>query len=280
MQSIKDRIAVLKKERNAVILVHNYCLPEVQDIADHVGDSLGLSITASGSEKDVIVFCGVSFMAESAKVLAPGKTVLMPEPSAMCPMASMCSAEQIIDARKCHRDACVVGYVNTTASAKAEMDICCTSSNAVNVVSSMNEKEVIFVPDMNLGSYVASKVPSKNLILWNGYCPVHQAITVQNILDLKADRPNALVIAHPECRKDVLDISDVIGSTEKMIEFARSSKEKVFIMATEVGMRHRLTKECPGKEFLFIDHALCPVMKMTSLNTDLREVIFITGHNA
>ncbi|MDR0778937.1 MAG: quinolinate synthase NadA [Methanomassiliicoccaceae archaeon] len=270
MSSLKDNITTLKKDRNALILAHNYCLPEVQDIADHTGDSLGLSIIASKADADVIIFCGVTFMAESAKVLNPRKKVLMPEPFATCPMASMCSAEQIIDARKCHKDACVVGYVNTTASAKAEMDICCTSSNAVNIVSSMKEKEIIFVPDMNLGSYVASKAPSKNIILWNGYCPVHQSITVQNISDLKAKYPNAVVVAHPECRSDVLNAADLIGSTEKMIEYAKASDAKEFIVATEIGMKHRLSKECPGKRFHFIDHALCSVMKMTTLSSVLR----------
>ena len=270
MVSVRDKIAALKKERNAVILAHNYCLPEVQDIADHVGDSLGLSVIASKADADVILFCGVTFMAESAKILSPKKKVLIPEPFATCPMAAMCSAEQILDAKKCYKDACVVGYVNSTASAKAEMDICCTSSNAVKIVSSRPEKEIIFVPDMNLGSYVASKVPSKNIILWNGYCPVHQAITKQNILDLKKKYPAAAVVAHPECRKDVLDIADEIGSTERMLEYARSSDKKEFIMATELGMKHRLSKECPGKKFYFVDHAVCSVMKMTSLSSVLR----------
>ena len=270
MSSLTEDILALKKERGAVILAHNYCLPEVQDIADHVGDSLGLSIIASKADAEVIVFCGVTFMAESAKVLNPKKKVLMPEPHATCPMASMCSAEQILDAKNCYKDAAVVGYVNTTASAKAEMDICCTSSNAVRIVSSMKEKEIIFVPDVNLGTYVASKVPSKNIILWNGYCPVHQAITVQNITDMKARYPKAVVVAHPECRKEVLDIADEIGSTERMIEFAKTSGSKEFIVATEIGLGHRLMKECPGKVFRFIDHALCSVMKMTSLPSVLK----------
>jgi quinolinate synthase len=265
MSSAAERIIALKKKRKAVILAHNYCIPEVQDIADHVGDSLGLSLIASNTDADVIVFCGVTFMAESAKLLNPGKKVLMPEPHAMCPMAAMCSSEQIKDAKSCYRNASVVAYVNTTASAKAEADICCTSSNAVSIVSSMKEKEVIFVPDMNLGSYVASRVPSKNIILWNGYCPIHQAITVHDIASLKARYPEAVVIAHPECRKDVLNVADETGSTEKMLEFARSSDSNEFIVATEVGMIHRLTTECPGKVFHTIDHALCSVMKMTSL---------------
>ncbi|MCL2786711.1 MAG: quinolinate synthase NadA [Methanomassiliicoccaceae archaeon] len=270
MVSVRERIARLKNERNAVILAHNYCLPEVQDIADHVGDSLGLSIIAAKCDADVIVFCGVTFMAESAKILNPKKKVLMPEPYATCPMASMCSAEQIIDARKKHKDACIVGYVNTTASAKAEMDICCTSSNAVNIVSSMKEKDVIFVPDVNLGAYVRSKTPSKNVILWNGYCPVHQAITAQNILDMRSEHPEAIVIAHPECRSDVLETADMVGSTEKMIEFVRTSDAKEFIVATETGMEHRLRNGSGEKIFHFIPHALCSVMKMTSLSSVLK----------
>jgi quinolinate synthase len=272
MVSVKERIVALKKERNAVILAHNYCLPEVQDIADHVGDSLGLSIIAAESNADVIVFCGVTFMAESAKILNPKKKVLIPEPCATCPMASMCSAEQIADAKKCNKDACVVGYVNTTASAKAEMDICCTSSNAVSIAASMKEQGVIFVPGMNLGAYAASKVPSKRLILWNGYCPVHQAITVQNILDMKLEHPDALVIAHPECRMDVLKTADMVGSTEKMVDFVRTSDAKEFIIATEKGMEHRMRKASPGKEFYFVPHAICSVMKMTSLSSVLRSL--------
>ena len=270
MASVKERIISLKEQRNALILAHNYCLPEVQDIADHVGDSLGLSIIASEADADVIVFCGVTFMAESAKVLAPKKKVLMPEPFAMCPMASMCSAEQIRDAKNCYKDACVIGYVNTTASAKAEMDICCTSSNAVAVVSSVPQKDVIFVPDMNLGAYTASKAPNKNVILWNGYCPVHQAITLQNINDLRTKHPDALVLAHPECRPEVLAAADEIGSTERMIMFSKATDSKELIVATEIGMRHRLEKECPDKKFYFIDHALCSVMKMTDLSSILR----------
>lgn len=272
MTSVREKIASLKEQRNALILAHNYCLPEVQEIADHVGDSLGLSIIASEADADVIVFCGVTFMAESAKVLSPKKKVLMPEPYAACPMAAMCGAEQVRDAKKCHKNVSVVSYVNTSASVKAETDICCTSSNAVNVVLSVKEKDVIFVPDANLGAYVASKVPSKNIILWNGYCPVHQAITEQNILDLRKKYPNAAVMAHPECRADVLSVAEMIGSTEKMVQFAKGSEKKEFIVATEVGMAHRLSRECAGKRFHFIDHALCPVMKMTSLSSVLRSL--------
>jgi len=280
MESIAEKIAELKKRRKALILAHNYCLPEVQDIADHVGDSLGLSIIASKADSDVIVFCGVTFMAESAKILSPKKIVLIPEPYATCPMASMCSPEQLRDAKRCHKGACVVGYVNTTASAKAEMDICCTSSNAVSVVSSVPQKEVIFVPDSNLGSYVASKVPSKDVILWNGYCPVHQAITEQNIYDLKKKYPKAEVIAHPECTPGVLGTADMIGSTEKMIEYARTSPSKEFIVATETGMGHRLSKECPGKRFYFVPHAVCSVMKMTSLSSIIKALETMTAEVA
>ncbi|MCL2711830.1 MAG: quinolinate synthase NadA [Methanomassiliicoccaceae archaeon] len=269
MLSVTERIAVLKKEKKAVILAHNYCLPEVQDIADHVGDSLGLSVIASRTDADIIVFCGVTFMAESAKLLSPDRTVLIPEINATCPMASMCSAEQIKDAKECHKDACVVGYINTTASAKAEMDVCCTSSNAIKVVSSVKNDDIIFVPDVNLGTYVSSKT-SKNVILWNGYCPVHRSITVQNIIDMKAKYPYAKVIAHPECCTDVLNIADEIGSTERMAEFAKSSDSKDIIVATEVGMKYRLMKENPSKRFHFIDHALCSVMKMTTLSSVLR----------
>jgi len=265
----KQRISRLKEERNALILVHNYCTPEVQDIADHVGDSLGLSIIASETDSDVIVFCGVSFMAESAKILSPGKTVLIPEPDAHCPMASMCTAHQLREERSMHPDRAIVGYVNSTASSKAEMDMCCTSSNAVNAVGSMDNGEVLFVPDRNLGSYVRSNV-KKNIHLWDGYCPTHQAITPEAILSLKEKHPDAPVLAHPECRASVLEMADYVGSTENMFRFASNSGSKEFIIATEVGMMHRLRSSGPEKKYFSPDNALCPVMKMTTIGSVLR----------
>ena len=267
MDDIGERIAELKKERNAVILAHNYCLPEVQDLADHVGDSLGLSIAASKTDADVIVFCGVTFMAETAKILSPGKTVLIPDPAAVCAMAQMCTPEQIRTEREANPGLEVVGYVNSTAACKAEMDICCTSSNAVAVVSSLEGEGAIFVPDKNLGSYAASKCPSKRMVLWNGFCPVHQSISVQQVTDLKAAHPGAEVLAHPECRWEVLELADVVGSTEAMLTHCRSSDRDEFIVLTEVGMRHRMERSCPDKSFYFPESAVCGAMKMATPET-------------
>lgn len=269
MVGIEERIAALKKERNALILAHNYCLPEVQDIADHVGDSLGLSVIASETDADVIVFCGVSFMAESAKILSPSKTVLIPEPDAECPMASMCTAQQLRDERRRDPDRTIVGYVNSTAAAKAEMDICCTSSNALRAVASLEGDDVLFVPDRNLGAYVAANV-DKDVRLWDGYCPTHQAITPEVITRMREEHPGAVVLAHPECRMSVLDLADHVGSTERMFALTRELDAEEFIVATEAGMRYRLESASPGKRFHFPHMALCPVMKMTSLDSVLR----------
>mgnify|MGYP004566228607 FL=1 len=263
--SVENRIKELKKELNAVILAHNYCRPEVQDIADFVGDSLGLAIKASQTDADVIVFCGVTFMGETAKILNPEKTVLMPEPEAFCVMAQMCTPEQIDSLKAQHPGAEVVGYVNSTAACKTRLDVCCTSSNAINIVKSIKSKDVIFIPDKNLGSYVTTKCPEKNIILWNGFCPMHQFITVRQVQALKDQYPDAPVIAHPECRLEVLALADDIGSTEKMIGLSKESESKDIIILTEVGMKHRLEKECPGKVFHFIDTVICTAMKMTDL---------------
>lgn len=267
MESIGDRIARLKEERNAVILAHNYCLPEVQDVADHVGDSLGLSIRARDTDADVIVFCGVTFMAETAKILNPGKTVLIPEPAAVCAMAQMCSPGAIVAAREGNPGKEVVGYVNSTAACKAEMDVCCTSSNAVAVVSSLGSEGAVFVPDRNLGAYAASRCPDKDVVLWDGFCPVHQSITVQQVLRLKEEHPGAEVLAHPECRAEVLEMADVVGSTEAMLKHCSASDDGGFIVLTEVGMRHRLETGCPGKAFHLPELAVCGVMKMTTLES-------------
>ena len=272
MDDLKERIAKLKKERNALILVHNYCLPEVQEIADHIGDSLGLSILASKADNDVIVFCGVSFMGESAKILNPEKTVLMPEKEALCPMASMCDLRALAKYRATHPGTAIVGYVNSTADTKCEMDLCCTSSNAVKAVSSLKENRVLFVPDQNLGSHVKSKLPEKNIILWDGYCPTHHAMTPQMVSDLKEKYPKAVVLAHPECRPPVLEMADYVGSTEGMFVTVRNSSAKEFIVFTEEGMRYRLERENPGKTFHFPYGAICPMMKMTTLRSVLRSL--------
>ncbi len=265
MDAVCERINELKRKLNAVILAHNYCRPEVQDVADYVGDSLGLAIKASKTDADVIVFCGVTFMAETAKILNPDKTVLMAEPEACCVMAQMCTAEQGDGIRAKHPDATIVGYVNSTASCKTRLDVCCTSSNAVDIVKSVKTEDVVFVPDMNLGRYVAGKCPEKNVILWDGFCPMHQFITVRQVEALKAAHPDAPIIAHPECRTEVLNLADAIGSTEKMIHFAKESDAEEIIVLTEAGMKHRLEKECPGKRFYFAENVTCTAMKMIDL---------------
>ena len=264
-RKVADRISELKKKLNAVVLAHNYCRPEVQDVADFVGDSLGLAIKASKTDADVIVFCGVTFMAETAKILNPGKKVLMAEPESFCVMAQMCTPEQIDGMRAKHPGAKVVGYVNSTAACKTRLDVCCTSSNAVDVVSSLEGEDVIFIPDMNLGRYVAGKCPRKNVILWDGFCPMHQFITVRQVQALKEAYPDAPIIAHPECRTEVLALADAIGSTEKMIGMSRECDSEDIIILTEVGMKHRLEKECPGKRFHFAENVVCTAMKMIDL---------------
>lgn len=267
MAGTAERIRQLKAERNAVILAHNYTSPEVQDIADLVGDSLGLSIAASRTDADVIVFCGVSFMGETAKILSPEKTVLLPVPDAICDMAAMCSAEDLMKAREEHPDSVVVGYVNTTAEAKSHMDICCTSGNALKVVSSLAEDdEVLFVPDRNLGSYISKRLPDRRMVLWNGCCPIHDRITADDVRRVTEEHPGAPSMAHPECRSEVLDMVGFVGSTEDMLRFCRTSDADEFVIITETGMRHRLESELPGKRFHFIESAVCEPMKRIGLD--------------
>ena len=269
MTSVTERIQQLKKEKNAVILAHNYTSSEVQDLADFVGDSLGLSKTAAKTDADIIVFCGVSFMGETAKILSPGKRVFLPEPEAHCAMAAMCNADQIRQIRKKYPDHAVVGYVNTTAEAKTEMDVCCTSSNALNVVNSIDSDKIVFVPDVNLGTYVKENT-NKEIVLWDGFCPVHQCITIKQVMDLKKKYPDAKVLAHPECRMEVLALADDIGSTEKILNVAKESDAKDFIILTEIGMLHRLETECPSKSFHFPAQAACMTMKMIEPESILR----------
>jgi quinolinate synthase len=278
--SLVAQIKKLKAERNAVILAHNYQLPEVQDVADFVGDSLGLSMQATRTEADVIVFCGVDFMAESAKVLNPSKTVLLPKLDAQCPMAAMLDVDGLLGLKSQHPDAEVVGYVNTSAATKAEMDICCTSSNAVKVVSSLKSKKVIFVPDENLGKWVQRSVKDKEMILWPGFCPTHNSVTPAQVLKEKGAHPEAKVLAHPECRPEVLDTADAVKSTEGMIKFVKESTNKEFIIVTEKELLHRLKKEAPEKRFFSIPGMVCPNMKridlaavLASLNDMKHEII-------
>ncbi|MDD5473160.1 MAG: quinolinate synthase NadA [Candidatus Methanoperedens sp.] len=265
-----NRIKQLKKERNAIILAHNYQRGDVQDIADFVGDSFGLSKSAVSSGADVIVFCGVDFMAESAAVLNPDKTVLMPELSAQCPMAAMITPESLKLEKNKYPDAAVVCYVNTPASVKAESDICCTSANAVKVVNALPEEEIIFVPDRNLALFVSART-KKKIIPWNGYCPTHHLILPGDILLEKEEHPRAEVLVHPECRPDVVALADKVLSTEGMLNYARQSNSKEFIIGTEVGLLHRLGKENPGKTFIpATRYAVCPNMKMNTLGGIVR----------
>ncbi|AIZ56576.1 quinolinate synthase A [Candidatus Methanoplasma termitum] len=276
MVSVAERIQRLKKEKNAVILAHNYTLPEVQDLADYVGDSLGLSMEASKTDADIIVFCGVSFMGETAKILSPNKTVLLPEPDAHCAMAAMCTGDQLRDFKECNPGFLIIGYVNSSAEAKKEMDICCTSSNAVKIVESVKWNDILFVPDKNLGAY-ASSVTGVNIRLWDGFCPIHQGITVSQVNSLKKKHPRALILAHPECRAEVLELADHVGSTEAILKMSKTLNEKEFIILTEVGMKYRLEKENPGKMFFFPESAVCTTMKMPSPESILRALEHGTG---
>ncbi len=249
----------LKKEKNAVILGHNYQIPEIQDAADFLGDSLGLAQSASKTDADVIVFCGVDFMAETAKVLNPDKIVVLPDLAATCPMAAMATPVLLKKMRDEYPDAAVVSYVNTTAEIKALSDICCTSANAVKVVSSLPEKEIIFVPDMNLGKYV-QRFTNKKIILWPGYCYVHKNIKKEQILELKKIHPDAEILVHPECTPDVIDIADFAYSTGGMVNHVKKSNSKEFIIGTEEGICYRLKKENPDKNF-YSTGSVCSGMK-------------------
>lgn len=263
---VVQRIQELKKERNAVILAHNYQNPEIQDVADFCGDSLGLSRQAAETDADVIIFCGVSFMAETAKILSPQKTVVLPEKMAGCPMADMIDANQLRQLKAQHPGAKVVCYVNSTAEVKAESDYCCTSANAAAVVEAMGPGEIIFVPDRNLGSWVAKEL-GRELILWDGYCLTHHRLGPENIEAARSAHPGAPVMVHPECRPEVVEVADAVLSTEGMVRFAQQTSAKEILVGTEMGMIHRLEREVPDKKFFLIHPGLiCPNMKMTTLD--------------
>jgi quinolinate synthase len=261
-----DAIIRLKVQKDAVILAHNYQIDEVQDIADFVGDSLQLSIEASKTRKKIIVFCGVHFMAETAKIISPQRKVLLPDEDAGCPMADMVTEPALAELKAKHPGAVVVCYVNSSARVKAISDICCTSSNAVKVVNSIPaDKEIIFIPDKYLGAYVESQTKRK-MILWNGYCPTHLAISAKKIIALKKEHLDAVVLVHPECPPDVAEVADKVLSTGQMLSFVKESDAKEFIIGTEIGIIHRLQKENPGKIFYPAGaHAICPNMKLINL---------------
>jgi quinolinate synthase len=268
----KERILQLKRERNAVILAHNYQRDEVQDIADFVGDSLELSQNAARSDADVIVFCGVHFMAETASILCPEKAVLLPDMHAGCPMANMVTVEKLRERKKELPDATVVCYVNSTAEVKAESDICCTSANALKVIETLESKEVLFVPDQYLGHYISTRT-DKKIVLWPGYCPTHIKILPEHITELSHKYPSAKVVVHPECRPDVIALADEVLSTGGMCQYARRQDVSQMIVGTEVGIIHRLAKENPGKEFIPASgQAVCPNMKLITLEKVLQSL--------
>ena len=273
------RINELRSELNAVILTHNYQLAEVQDIADFVGDSLELSIKASKTTADVIVFCGVKFMAETACILSPEKTVLLPCMESGCPMADMADAADLLQMKKKHPDALVATYVNSSAEVKALSDICVTSANAADIVAGLPAgREIIFVPDKNLGAYV-QRITGRKMILWPGFCPTHMRIRPEDIKLRKAEYPDAEVIVHPEARPDVIDLADKALSTGGMLRYAAASNSKKFIVATEVGMVYRLSKENTDKQFIAVsEQAVCPNMKMHRVEDVLRSMETMT-HN-
>lgn len=267
-KELTRKILELKEEKNAVIVAHSYQVDDVQEIADMVGDSFALSKYCASTKAEVIVFCGVHFMAESAKILSPEKTVLLPELDAGCPMADMVTAEGLREMKAKYPGAVVVCYINSSAEVKAECDVCCTSSNAVNVIRSIKEKDIIFLPDKNLGSYVADMVPEKNIILWQGFCPTHHKVKVDDVLKIKELHPDALLLIHPECQPDVVKLADYVGSTKQIIDYANQSDKEKFIIGTEVGVLHRLKKDNPNKVFYLMSQGLtCPNMKKTRLES-------------
>ncbi len=269
---LKEQILKLKKERKAVILAHNYQRGEVQDIADFVGDSLELSQKAAQTDADVIIFCGVHFMAETAAILNPGKTVLLPDAGAVCPMANMITAEQLRRKKRELPNATVVTYINSTAAVKAESDYCCTSANGVKIVGSIDNPEIIFVPDQYLGAFIASRT-GKTLTLWPGYCPTHVRILPEDIINRKKEHPNAKVVVHPECRPDVIALADEALSTSGMIRYAARPDVNELIVGTEVEILHRLNKENPGKQFYAASKkAVCPNMKKITLDKILESI--------
>jgi len=267
MENIISKIKQLKKDKKAVIIAHNYQIPEVQDIADFVGDSLGLSIEAARTDADIIVFCGVHFMAETAKILSPKKMVLLPDKNAGCPMADMIDADGLKKLKKEHPGAVAMCYVNTSAAVKAECDYCCTSSNGLKMAQHIlkTNQEIIFVPDKYLARYVSDQLNHK-FITWEGYCPTHARILPEHVSEAKKAHPRAKVFVHPECRPEVTRLADAVLSTEKMCKYAQENEADEFIVGTEIGIIHRLKKENPSKHFYPVSEtATCPNMKRINL---------------
>ncbi|SDX76654.1 quinolinate synthetase [Paenibacillus sp. PDC88] len=264
-RELKERIKVLKKERNAIILAHYYQRDEIQEVADFRGDSFLLAQKAAQTDADVIVFCGVHFMGESAKILAPDKKVIIPDERAGCPMADMVNVDGLRKLKAQHPNAKVVTYINSSAEIKAETDICCTSSNAVKVIQSLDAEEIIWVPDKNLGHYVQQHT-DKKMIIWEGYCNTHDMLTVKDVVEMRAKYPNAEFVVHPECRPEVVEMGDFVGSTTAILEYCRDSACKEFIVGTEDGTGYQLRVDSPDKEFHFATKFLvCPNMKVNNL---------------
>ena len=265
MNELSEKILKLKKEKNAIILAHLYQIPEVQEIADYVGDSYYLSQVARDAKEDLIIFCGVKFMAESAKVLSPDKTVILPAPNAGCPMADMAEVEDVEEMIKEYPDAFKVCYINSSYEVKALCDASVTSSSALNIMNNIPNKQILFLPDQNLGGYIAEFFPEKEFILWRGFCPTHHRITAEDVLNAKQEHPNVKVLAHPECSKEVRELSDYLGSTSGIIDYDTKCEDNEFIIATEEGVLHQLQKKNPNKKFYFPEMMVCPNMKKTTL---------------
>ncbi len=272
-RTLQDKIRRLLHKRNAVLLVHNYQRPEVQDIADLCGDSLELSIKASQTDADVIVFCGVHFMAETASILCPDKKVLLPVLDAGCPMADMITAQTLRNKKREMPGAVVISYVNTTAEVKAESDLCCTSANAIQVANSVDSSvEILMTPDKNLAKYT-KKHTDRKITYWDGYCPIHNNLTVEQVRKVKKAHPDALFLAHPECPPEILDLADEVKSTSGMIAYATSSSKREFIIGTETGILHPMSKSNPDKRFIPADPSMvCPDMKKTGLMEILKSL--------
>jgi len=271
VRKMKEKILELKKEKNAVILAHYYVDGDIQDVADFVGDSLELARKAKEVKSDIIVFCGVYFMAETAKIINPERKVLLPYYKAGCLMADMAIAEEIEEFKRKNPEYAVVTYVNSSADVKAVSDICCTSANAVKVIESLDAEKILFVPDKNLGSYVAEKVKDKEIVCWSGYCPVHQKLTLEEALKRKEEHKDAVFVVHPECTKEVRDIADFVGSTSKIVKFIKETSAKKVIVGTEKGIIHQLKKLRPDIEFIpAYSEFTCDQMKMNTLERLLK----------
>ena len=277
-RDIVEEIKALKIEQKAIILAHHYQTEEIKAIADYVGDSLELAKIASSCEAETLVLCGVYFMAETAKILSPQKRVILPNLEAGCPMAEMITAESLRAKKEKYPEAQVVCYVNSSAEVKAESDICCTSSNAVKVMKSLKSKQVIFVPDQNLGHYTSKFVPEKEVILWRGFCPTHHRIGVKDIETMRMHYPKAEILVHPECKPEIVDQADFVGSTSQIIKYAKTSTADVLVIGTEEGVMETLRSNSPEKKFVLLNpNFTCPNMKKTKLE-DVLKVLEVGGN--